>query len=112
MTISCLDCGFVFNDNDHNNPCPKCGSHNRSLKLTDKITSYELLKLGKKGTNSRKHKHMFDQDILAGDRVGRDGKLISIKQIIDREHDTYKKVIKDEHGQIIIQKEEKLSEHR
>lgn len=111
MSVSCLDCGFVFGNEDHNDPCPKCGSRNRSITLTEKITFHEVLKVGKKGAKSRKHKHKFDQEIIAGNRIGKDGKPVNIEQVIDREHDLYKKTIKDEHGQIIVQKDEKLSEH-
>jgi CRISPR/Cas system-associated protein Cas5 (RAMP superfamily) len=112
MSISCLDCGFVFQKEDHNDPCLKCGSRNRSITLTGEIKPHGSLKAGKKGTASRKHKHRFDQEVTSGKRIGKDGKLVSIEQVIDREQDTYKKTIRDEHGQIIVQKDEKLSKHR
>lgn len=112
MSVSCLDCGFTLEREDHNRPCPKCGSHNRSITLTTEIKPHALLKLGKKGAKSKKHKHKFDQEIMAGNRIGKDGKLVSIEQVIDREQDVYRKTIKNEHGQTIVQKYEKLSEHR
>lgn len=112
MSILCSSCGFAFENQDHTNPCPKCGSRNRSITLTEEIKFHELLKLRKKGAAARKHKHRFDQEIVSGEKVGKDGKPVSIEQVVDREQDVYKKTIKDEHGQIIVQKDEKLSEHR
>lgn len=112
MPVSCLDCGFAFENEKRVKSCPKCGSHNRSIAVTEKIKSRELLKLGKKGAASGKHKHRFAQEIISGDRVGKDGKPITIEQIVDREQDVYKKTITDECGQVIVQKDEQLSEHR
>jgi len=112
MPISCLECGFVFENEDHGKPCPKCGSHNRSITVTDEIKGHEGLKLGKKGSAPRKHKHRFDQEILSGEKVGKDGKPVTVEQVIDRERNVYKKTITDEHGHVIVQKDEKLSEHR
>ena len=40
------------------------------------------------------------------------GKLVSIERIIDRERDEYRETVKDEQGQVIVQKDEKLSKHR
>jgi len=40
------------------------------------------------------------------------GKLVSIERIIDRERDAYRETVKDEHEQVIAQKDEKLSKHR
>ncbi|MGB8706970.1 MAG: hypothetical protein WCD72_03335 [Dehalococcoidia bacterium] len=112
MSVLCSDCGFDFENEDHTKACPKCGSRNRSITLTEEIKSHELLKLRKKGAASIKHKHRFDQEIVTGEKVGKDGKPVSIEQVVDREQDVYKETVKDEHGQIIVQKDEKLSEHR
>jgi predicted nucleic acid-binding Zn-ribbon protein len=116
MSVSCLDCGFVFRKLENYNPCPKCGSQNRHITASDEGKSHELLKLGKKGLNSKKHKHKFDQEITSGERIGKDGKLLTIEQFVDREHasdpDSYKKTVKDGHGQVVVLKNEKLSEHR
>jgi len=111
MSVSCLDCGFAFEEEDYNKPCPKCGSRNRSITVTDQIKFHEVLKLGKKGATSRKHKHKFDEEITAGEKVGKDGKLVSIERVIDRERDVYRETVKDEQGKISVEKREKLSEH-
>jgi predicted nucleic acid-binding Zn-ribbon protein len=116
MSVSCLNCGFLFENEDHNRPCPKCGSRNRSVTLTGEIKFHSRLKLRKKGLDSKKHKHRFDQEIISGERIGKDGKLVTIERFVDPEHaseqGSYKETVKDEHGQVIVQKDEKLSEHR
>ena len=113
MSTLCADCGFVFEKEDYNKPCcPKCGSRNRHIIETDEGKGYELLKLREDGNALRKHNHRFCKETMTGERIGTDDKLVSIKQVVDRERDTYTKTIKDEHGRIIVQKDEKLSEHR
>ena len=111
MSVSCLNCGFTFENEDHNKPCPKCGSRNRGVTLTAEIKPHGLLKLGKKGAMSKKHKHKFDTEIVTGKKIGKDGKLVSIERVIEREQDVYKETVKDEQGQIEVEKREKLSEH-
>ena len=66
----------------------------------------------KGGATSGKHKHRFDQEVTSGKRIRKDGRLVNIEQVIDREQNIYKKTIMDEHGEVIVQKDEKLSEHR
>lgn len=112
MSVSCLDCGFAFENADHSKPCPKCGSQNRSITATDEGKFHELAKLRKKGAASTKHKHRFDQEIMTGERIGKNGKLVTIQQVVDREQNAYKKTVKDEHGQVVVEKDKKLSEHR
>mgnify|MGYP001077808769 CR=1 FL=1 len=112
MSISCSNCGFAFEKEDHTKPCPKCGSHNRNITLVEEIRSHELSKLGKKGPSSPKRRHKFDQEIVTGEKVGKDGKAVSIERIIDREQDVYRETVEDEHGQIKVKKHERLSEHR
>jgi len=111
VSISCLNCGFAFENKDHDGPCPKCGSRNRSVTLTGEIKPHGLLKLGKKGAKSKKHKRKFDEELVTGEKVGEDGKLVSIERIIDREQDVYMETVKDEEGQVIVRKNERLSEH-
>jgi hypothetical protein len=65
MSVSCLDCGFVFRNEDHNDPCPKCGSQNRHITASDEGKSHELLKLRKKGLNSKKHNILYSQRSIA-----------------------------------------------
>jgi len=112
MPIQCLECGFIFENEDRGKPCPKCGSHNRSVTVNEEGTFHELLELRKKGVSSSKRKHKFDQEIKTGEKIGKDGKLISLERVIDRERDVYKETVKDEQAQIIVKKQEKLSEHR
>jgi len=72
---------------------------------------YELFKVKKKGANS-KHKHGFNSELEKVEKIGKNGKLVSIERIIDRDRNRYKEIIKDKDGKIIINKDEKLSEHR
>jgi predicted nucleic acid-binding Zn-ribbon protein len=111
MSISCLDCGFVFADEAHNEACPRCGSRNRGVTLTAEIKPQGLLKLGKRGAMPKKHKHKFDKEVVTGKKIGKDGRLVSIERVIDREQDAYKETVSDEQGQTEIEKNEKLSEH-
>jgi len=70
-----------------------------------------MLKLRKKGDTSRKHKHKPYEERTVGEKVGKDGKPVSIERIIDRERDVYTEIVKDEQGKAIVEKHEKLSEH-
>ena len=89
MSVSCSNCGFAFENENHGRPCPKCGSHNRSITATEEIKSHELLKLRKKGAASTRHQHGCDQERISGERVGKNGQLVTIEQVVDQEQNVY-----------------------
>ena len=91
-------------------------SRYRSVHINAKVKSYGLLKAKKIVTNS-KHKHKSVYDLEQGKKIGKNGKLVDVKKIKDREHSnephSYIETVKDvETGEIIVNKDEKLSEHR
>ena len=113
MSVKCANCGFTFKNNEEvGQPCPKCGSHDRSLHLHNEVKAHVLLKLKKKGATSKHKKGRPDYELEEGKKTGKDGKLVSIERIIDRDSDRYQEIVKDENGKIIVDKDEKLSEHR
>ena len=71
-----------------------------------------LMKLKAYKPSSKHKKKRAANEIEKGGRIGRDGKLVSIERVIDRDSNRYKETIKAENGQTMVNKDEKLSEHR
>ena len=121
ITIECGKCGYVFQSDvlaGKPNPCPICGSFGGHAYLTHKetVNLNEYIGLSAKKPTS-KHKHnRADYEFGEGKKIGKDGKLVYKKRIMNREHpdlpDSYVEVVKDKDGNIIVNKSEKLSEHR
>ncbi len=61
-----------------------------------------MVVIKKKGQKKISKKHKFDYEVLIGERVGQDGKLVFIHQIIDRVRNYYKKFVKLKQGDKII----------
>ena len=51
-----------------------------------------------------------------GEKTGGDGELVYKKKVIDREHpdlpNSYQEYVRDKDGKILVNKNEKLSEHQ
>ncbi|MDD4001511.1 MAG: hypothetical protein PHU35_01835 [Bacteroidales bacterium] len=80
------------------------------LNFNEKVGLLDILKFKKNSLNPFSKKHKNDNEIIIGDRIGRDGKLAFIYQIIDRTNNYYKKFVKVE-NQVIKNIEGKLTEH-
>ncbi len=120
ISVQCSNCGFVFQNEDPKKPsserklCPKCGSQNRTVHLVFKETLelVERMKLKARKPTSTHKKRRPDYELEKGKKIGKDGNLVSIERIIDRDSNYYKETVKDKDDKVIVNKEEKLSEHR
>ena len=119
ISVECSNCGFVFQNDELNEPiekrkpCPKCGSQKRTVHLVFKesLGLLERMKLKARKPTSMHKKHRPDYELEQGRKIGKNGKLVSIERIIDRDSDHYKEIVKDKDGKVIVDKDEKLSEH-
>ena len=77
---------------------------------------HEYIGLEAKKPYSKHKKNRADYECEKGVKRGRNGKLVYKKIVRDREHpespDSYVEYVRDEEGNIIVNKTEKLSEHR
>lgn len=120
ISIKCSNCGFVFQNEQLNEPiekrkpCPECGSQSRTVHLVIKAEAKPLarMKLAARKPTSTHKKRRPNYESDSGKKIGKNGKLVSIERIIDRDSNYYKEVIKDKDGKVIVDKDEKLSEHR
>ena len=111
MDAQCANCGFVFKSSEEvGRPCPRCGSPDVNLKTGDKGKGHSLV-TEERYDSSKKHGHGSYYTLKKGERIGKDGKSVSIERVIDRDSDHYTEVVKDKDGNVIVNKNEKLSEH-
>ncbi len=124
ISVECSNCGFVFQNEESNEPrekwepCPYCGSLKRMVRLThrERLELYERQKLKAKKPSSKRKWRRPDYEEEKGKKIGGDGKLVDKTVIKDREHpdlpNSYVETVRDKDGNIIVDKHEKLSEHR
>ncbi len=114
--VTCSDCGNIFECDlsiaGGDRACPECGSLSKliSLSFEDKVT----IGLDTKITGKRVgEKRPFIEEKV-GDDFNRDReKYIYREQIIDRENNYYKKLLKDkETGEILRHDEGLLTDHQ
>jgi len=77
----------------------------------------ESVKLEVKQPTSTHKKGRADYELEQGEKIGKDGKLVYKKSKKDREHSNsphsyIENVIDIETGEVIVDKDEKLSDHR
>lgn len=84
---------------------------NYSITLTDEIHVHEMLGIKKASKKPFSKKHKFDSETIVGERIGKDGKLAYIHQVIDRTKNYYKKFVKQDNV-VIKDIEGKLTEHK
>lgn len=139
ISIECSNCGFVLQNvllSDlfaEHNPCPRCGAVKRSITLAPKIdlfvnadiikpdvTIQKEISLGLEiqatNTGSRHKKHRLDYESKQGKTTGRNGRRVYKKTSYNRQNPDslgsyIEKVIDGESGNIIVEKQEKLSDH-
>jgi predicted nucleic acid-binding Zn-ribbon protein len=125
MSVECTNCGFIFPSDglnepvDKRKPCPNCGSFRRNIRFThtETLELREGLNLKANKPTSKHKKHRADYEFEEGEKLGRNGRLVHKKVIKDRERanspHSYQELVKDvKTGEIIVNKDEKLSEHR
>lgn len=110
----CGDCGQELKQGDKQ--CPKCGSTRKayerkaSVAVGIKVVKAEAKQ--KRRGFSRPIREMLTRWKRSGDPRLK-GLPVEEERIIDREQDSYDKVIKDaETGEIIVEKHENLSQHK
>jgi predicted nucleic acid-binding Zn-ribbon protein len=123
-SVKCGNCGFVFQADDlskplsERSPCPNCGSLKRvmDVNIEDKLVLHEYLKVEAKKPSSAHKKHRADYEFEQGVAKGRNGNLVYKRKVKDRENSdspgSYVEYVRDKDGNIIVNKSEKLSEHR
>jgi predicted nucleic acid-binding Zn-ribbon protein len=122
-SVKCGNCGYIFQGNDidqksgERKPCPKCGSLKRIFypEVKDTLIAHDCIGLEAKKPGTKHKKNRADYEEEKGVRKGKDGKLVFVRKIKDREHpelpDSYVEYVRDKDGNIIVNKSEKLSEH-
>ncbi|MFC2071513.1 hypothetical protein ACFLUU_02185 [Chloroflexota bacterium] len=123
-SVECSICGFGFNREEvsgslqERKPCPNCGSLRRNIRLTFRETlgMSEHIGIKAKKQNSKHKNNRADYEYEEGEKKGKDGELVYKKRVINREHpdspNSYVEVVKDKDGDILVNKSEKLSEHK
>lgn len=125
QSVECSDCKYVFQsgelgqDSGKGKPCPNCGSLRRSIQLTvkDTLVLNEYFGLEAKRASSKHQRDRADYEFEEGKRKGKDGRLVYKKLVKDREHagsdNSYQELVIDtKTGKVIVDKHEKLSEHK
>jgi hypothetical protein len=87
-----------------------CGHRHTEKTCQESLKIYGLTELKKKGEKNFSKNHDYEYEQITGERVGKNGILVSINRIIDRVKDFYKEVV-IKGNEVIRDKEEKLSEH-
>lgn len=106
----CRHCGTELDDNGI---CPKCGS--RDIIVTDIIGTYEGQGIKKRNDSiyksSGKHKQYYEESKMLD--FNRDRQKYVIRESVkDRLNDIYLEKITTFDGEVVIDKNEKLSEHQ
>jgi len=88
-----------------------CGHRLFQVHIKETIKAHVMLGIKKKGLERFSEKHEFEEEVLSGERIGRDGKPVFINQIIDRGKNYYKKFVR-QGNKVIKNIEEKLTNHK
>lgn len=112
---TCKKCSTVVSEKA--TKCPGCNSdlsavgRNINIRFVENIKVLDLLGLKRAGEEKFSKKHKYISETIVGKRLGKDGKVAYVHQIIDREKNYYKKFVMQ--GRKIIKDiEGKLSSHR
>jgi uncharacterized OB-fold protein len=80
--MKCLNCGIEIAVENASNPCPNCGSLDRSVAVADEAKVFEMLTVKQ---NVKSH-HKYDGFMQAGERIGKNGKIARIRLEIDKKN--------------------------
>jgi hypothetical protein len=121
--IACSECKSVFNNDELNiepekrKPCPNCGSLQRNIHVAihETIALYDSIGIKGKKAGTKHKNNRVDYESEQGIKRGKNGRLVFKKKLIDREHPnqngSYVEYVRDEEGNIIVNKSERLTEH-
>lgn len=104
------DLSSVHDEDEERAPCPQCGSTARafSVHLSGVMTVFSSL--------GAKHRRPgFKRPIMemfSGKRRGRDGRIVNRDAVIDRLAHRYRERVTTEDGEVIVDKDEGLRQHR
>jgi len=88
-----------------------CGHTFISLHLSDAVNTCDTFELKRRGFNRFSKKRIWNLEQFVGNRIGRDGKLAFVEQVIDRARNYYKKYVKV--GDVVVKNNEsKLTDHK
>lgn len=87
-----------------------CGHKFIEVSVEDSVTGSELLGVKKMGETPFSKKHKWGYEQIIGERVGKDGKIAFVHQVIDRVKNHYKKFVRRE-NRIIKDDEGELTNH-
>ena len=79
MSIECLKCGTPLRPEMEK--CPKCGSRDRHITLTDSVKALEMIGVKQKAKDYRRFKKYLKQ----GEKISKSGKLARETLTIDKE---------------------------
>jgi uncharacterized OB-fold protein len=80
--MKCLKCGIEIATENASLPCPKCGSGDRSVEVYDDAHVYDMVKV----KQDVKSHHKCGDVIMAGTKVGGDGKPVRVFLHIDKKN--------------------------
>jgi hypothetical protein len=124
QSVECGECKYVFQDDEldqdseKRKPCPNCGSLRRNIHLSVKeaLVLSEYIGIKAKKSSSKHKKNRADYESEEGVTIGKNGKRVYKRKVIDREHPdspgSYVEYVRDKDGNIIVNKSEKWSKHR
>ena len=101
--------------NEEQKPCPYCGSVRRDIKveIKEEIKIRESLRGRQKRNGFKKFMVEFLQGWFSSGDKEKFPEGIQQTRLIDKKNDKYqKKVIDEATGEVVIDKDEKLSEHK
>ena len=85
----------------------ECGHRLKSIQISDTVKAYDMLGIKKAGPERFSKKHRWSYELVLGMRIGRDGKVAFVRQMVDRASNYYekyvqqgKRVIKDLKGRL------------
>lgn len=88
-----------------------CGHKLFEKTFNDQINLLEMFNRKKKGIKDFSKDHKFEYEETVGEKVGRNGNVVFIHQVIDRINNLYRKLVRQE-GKIIKNIQEKLTSHK
>jgi hypothetical protein len=88
-----------------------CGHKHFEITFNEKINLLEMFNVKKKGIIDFSKDHKFEYEETVGERIGKDGNIVFIHQVIDRINNFYKKFVR-QGGKIIKNIQEKLTSHK
>lgn len=88
-----------------------CGHTLITLYLSDTVHAYDTIGSKRRGFSKFSKKHVWNLEQFSGNRIGRDGKLAFVEQVIDRARNYYKKYVRVG-NRVIKNIESKLIDHK